>query len=346
MTRSRITTTGSPTVAFLFAISLTVSCIRAFAQDQPIPSVETQKAWTLAFVRHDNIWIASGDGAAQKLLIANGTSPTWSPDRRQIAFSRDCNLWVAESDGTKQHPLTTKWKPGDPDMCLRGISWNPKHPYVTFSHRERYAVYPDGPTKGSPHRSGATEMTGTSMFDVGTNAEKKPVARFSLEGGTSFVFADHSSPAWSHSGQTLAFARNGDIWVAQIEDESGSNWTATRLAAVASYDEPTMRGSRANHGVTRLSWSPDDKYLAYGKERLQGSGFAELHVLDTSNGNDHTLTDDGLDPCFSPDGQSIVYWSNVHSVECDGGNSVCVWAISLDGRSKRVLVTDATEPVW
>jgi len=304
----------------------------------------------LAFVREGNIWVANGDGPNQKLLITNAESPSWSPNKKQIAFSRDCNLWIAESDGSKQRPLTKRWKKGNPDMCVLQISWNPRNPFITFSHPEYFRVYADRTRDFSyihPQRNSV--IRGTSIFDVKINdaEQKKLVVRFdTYEGGTSFNFTNHDNPAWSNSGQTLASTRNGDIWIAEMQDESGSNWDATRLAAVASYDEPTWRASRENHGATHLSWSPDDKYLTYSNQRLQGSGFAELHVLETKNGNDRILATDALHPSFSPDGQFVVYWSNYYQVECEGGRSVCVWAVSIDGKTKRMLVTNAIQPTW
>jgi hypothetical protein len=236
-------------------------------------------------------------------------------------------------------------------MCVLHISWNPRNSFITFSHPEYFMVGRiDGPKDFSyMHPQRNSVIRGASIFDVKiSDAEQKnPVMRFDIyEGGTSFNFTNHDNPAWSNSGGTLAFTRNSDIWIAEMEDETGSNWTATRVAAVASYDEPTMRGSRENHGATHLSWSPDDKYLTYSNQRLQGSGFAELHVLEIKNGNDRILATDAIDPSFSPDGQFVVYRSNYYQAECGGGRSVCVWAVSVDGRTKRMLVTNAIQPAW
>jgi Tol biopolymer transport system component len=322
------------------------------AQPTAIAPTDITKTWKLAFVREGNIWVANGDGSNQKLLITNAESPSWSPDRKQIAFSRDCNLWIAESDGSKQRPLTNRWKKGNPDMCVFQISWNPRNPFITFSHAENFWVGRiDGTNDLSyilPWRKNDI-VKGTSIFDVEISdaEQKKLIVRFDIyEGGTSFNFTNHDNPAWSNSGGTLAFTRNGDIWIAEMQNKAGSNWDATRLAAVASYDEPTWRGSRENHGATHLSWSPDDKYLTYSNQRLQGSGFAELHVLEIKSGNDCILATDALDPSFSPDGQLLAYWSNYYQAECGGGRTLCVWAVSVDGKTKRILVTNAIQPAW
>jgi len=120
-------------------------------------------------------------------------------------------------------------------------------------------------------------------------------------------------------------------------------WDVKRIAAVASYDEPTSRGSRSNIGATRLSWHPNGRFLAYGYDRLQGSGFNEIHLLDTINGRSSVIVEDALHPDFSPDGNYIVYWT-YSSEQC--GTGICICAGSLDGTIRHRLVENGKDPVW
>lgn len=354
--RSHTTRVYEMKISWRISIFVVFFASLAFAQAPVSPLMDILKTWKLAFVRDKDIWVSNGDGTDQKLLIKNADNPSWSPNKKRIAFMRDCNLWVANSDGSKERPLTSHWKKDSCRMFASSISWNPKEPFITFSHPEKFIVYRSD-TDGILERKSnlPQSICGNSIFDITVdgNSSTKAVSRFDIyEGGTSFNFADHANPAWSCSGEKLAFTRNGDIWIAekepaeQGEENLSLGWDVTRISATASYDEPTYRASRENHGATHFSWSPDEKYLAYSNIRLQGSGFAKLHLRDMKSGRDRVLADYALDPSFSPDGRFVAYWtySGVQPKEC--GRSGCIWIISLDGKTKQMLVSDAVQPAW
>lgn len=317
------------------------------------------KSWKLLFVRYGDIWIANGDGTGQRLLIKNGCKPCWSPDRRHIAFFRDGDLWIANADGTNQRKLTSFPPPSsDWDWLLLdrslGVSWDPKVKRITFSRLEKFWVTPVGSKKGEI-------VYGSSIFDLLLNSPRREMRiHFDIYNGDAFYqFAWHSAPAWSPSGKYLAFVRNGDIWIAYRGDEfeersplirPGAHrtweWDVTRLLAAAEFDAPTYRSSRENYGVTCLSWSPDEKRLAYSIRRLTGSGFWEVRVLeldeDWSFAERESIVkkqwkiDDGEDPCFSPDGRFIVYWA-VEGV---------LRVATVDGKQRWDLIEDGDEPAW
>ena len=328
----------------------------ALAQGDASSVSSTLRPWKLAFERDGNIWVANGDGTEQKLLLKNAHSPAWSPDQKQLAFARNCNLWVTQADGSRQRSLTSQWKQRRPDMCEIAISWNPTQPSITFSHVELFSVKRAGGTGGisSKKRQRTGLISGSSIFDIDVRGKKgkKAAVRFDIfEDGTGFSFSGHSHPAWSRSGQRLASSRNGDIWVAEREereddeDTAPLGWNVTRMAAVASYDEPTMRASRENYGTLHISWSPDEKQIAYSIARLQGTGFAEIHVLDIGSREDRKLVSYGYGPVFSSDGKFIVYWTPLEE-DCQGVKVPCICAVSLDGKTKRVLVENAGAPAW
>jgi len=340
----------------LFLIELTSF---AMAEDQYLSLSGTLRPWKLAFVRDNNIWVSNGDGTDQRLIIENGQTPSWSPDKSQIAFVRQNNIWVAMADGSKQRPITSQWKDYErnreswfSDLGI-SISWHPRDGSLTFSHKEVFKPERVDGTGGIvPTRKAARGIiVGSSIFDIrlsGTEPGKATVRYDLFEGGTSFFFTDHAHPAWSPSGKKLAFTRNGDIWIAEAkngsEGEPPSGWEVKRLAVVASYDEPTHRGSRHNRGATRLSWHPDERHLAYGYDRLQGSGFNEVHVLDTKSGNDSIIVKDALDPYFSPGGRFIVYWT--YGDEQCGIGGICICAVTSDGKNRQKLVANGKNPVW
>jgi Tol biopolymer transport system component len=351
-------------VCCLFVLLISSLPAQTSAPDVPGPS----KAWKLAFVRKDDLWVANGDGTGQHLLIHHATQPCWSPDRKRIAFARDNNVWIANADGTQQRQLTFQWhknqSPDEDDEVL-GISWDPKDNSLVFGHAETFTVQRSGmkaPVDSSilreqkemnPQRSGeqaGSTVEGSSLFRVSSAPGRtavKTILDFT-EQGAHYAFSNQDSPAWSRNGTWLAFARNGDIWTRQRLHEPGPEGEAmeiTRLAAPAEFDDPNSRGSRTNMGVARLSWSPNERMLLYGVRRLDGSGIAEIHLLTLRIDGDyivvkaeHCLTNDGFDACFSPDGRWIAY-------HCWTGDS-SIFLLSPDGNTRRRLIRDADQPAW
>jgi Tol biopolymer transport system component len=328
----------------------------AMAENESAPLTETLRPWKVAFVRDSNIWVCNGDGTDQKIIIENGQRPAWSPDKSLIAFVRRGDVWLAMADGSNQLPLTSQWadpaanrEPGFSDVS---ISWHPRDGSITFSHAEVFKAERVHETAGIVPARNATSgvIVGSSIFDMRPSGMEpgKAVVRYDIfSNGTSFSFANHGHPAWSPSGKKLAFTRNGDIWIAEAESSSAgeppSGWEAKRLAAVAVLDEPTNRASRQNLGATRLSWHPDGRRLIYGYDRLQGSGFNEVHLLDTLTRKDSLIVRDALEPCLSPNGNFILYESYGDACGSDG---FCVCAVSLDGKSRTKILSRGTQPVW
>lgn len=329
--------------------------------------------WMIAFERGKGIWTAHGDGTAQKRIIANGYHPCWSPDKKQLAFERNDDVWLAHADGSHQRQLTHH-RPGarrgsqrnyDPWTGIH-ITWNRKYNLITFSHSEDFTSILQGSRK-------KVSIGGSSLYDIWPQPTKQSwgsvnpspdpgiftsnvsVRLSSFSMGTGSAFSNYGQPAWSHSGRTLAFSCNGDIWMMyNVTDEQPLDarfhtwqWECGRLAAVATYDTPNYRASRMNIVVSRISWSPDERYLAYSLTRCGGSGFEEVHLLEVgkkalTTGIDLKLSDFGKDPCFSPDGKSLAYWGYDPADPMQSG----IWVISLDGKKQTLLIRDAGYPTW
>jgi hypothetical protein len=325
------------------------------------------KAWKLAFVREGDIWLANGDGTEQRKIIVDAESPCWSPNKTEIAFARHGDVWVASADGTHQRRLTQRWNWTKQQMeSARGysggrdidISWGRSDNLLDFSHWEQFSVVRAGSNKGKM-------ISSCSIYEVPadkpTDEELHP--RWDIfEDGARFHASVNSHPAWSKDASLLAFARDGDIWVAKRVDyhtgesdwkwthrtSSSWGWDVNRLAATADYDAPTWHGSRENAFVTHLCWSPDGKYLAYDQRRINGSGFRTIRLLRIENLKDEVKAepvprelDDGEDPCFSPDGRFIAYYGSIQGEYAWG-----ILAQTLDGKTIIPLVKGGEQPAW
>lgn len=336
----------------------------------PAPAPLPLRACKLAFVRGNDVWTANRDGTNARLLLHNANSPRWSWDHKQLAFARD-NIWMARADGTGERPLTTQWKPEpDHDGCtgygIEGLTWDTLTDTVLFSHDETLTLKrADSAIAPREDVQDGRTIDADSLFAVSAQpgANRAPVALLDVtEQGTSFSFSHQEQPAFSRSGKYLAFARNGDIWLAQrgerrntyayahLEDWGTWQWDVSRLKATADYDDPNYHGSRQNVGVTGLAWSPDEKHLAYALHRLQGSGYAVVNVLTIKNedgyisaGATRQICDNGTDPCFTPDGKWIAYSQIGYANE---DNSPGIWFTSLNGKTTRKLISNAEQPAW
>jgi Tol biopolymer transport system component len=159
----------------------------------------------------------------------------------------------------------------------------------------------------------------------------------------------------------MAFARNGDIWLAERGQPLSEpdwpwahlaldawGWEIRRVAAVAQYDAPTARADSENHAATHFSWSPDENLLAYEYQRIGGSGFEEIHILNLKTKKEWKLRDRqaqvALRPCFSPDGRWIAYLRSDPKLGEEFRRGI--WICRLDGSGKRLLIADANDVAW
>jgi dipeptidyl aminopeptidase/acylaminoacyl peptidase len=135
-------------------------------------------------------------------------------------------------------------------------------------------------------------------------------------------------PAWSPSGDRLAYVRGDGLWVRDMR--TGGE----RVVA----EVPTFHPFTQAH-VTTPSWSPDGREIAF-----VGTGF-KISVARADGSAVRKLTsglDRQLSPAWSPDGDRIAFVS-------DRGDSFDIWSIGPDGTGTQRLTDhpeDDTLPAW
>ena len=225
---------------------------------------------------------------------------------------------------------------------------------IVFSAPQEYEVRRRGETETSLLR-------GNSVFFVSSvpgGADRVEELLGLLDNGSHYGFLHQGQPEFSPSGRHLAFVCNGDIWLLTRGERWAPKewpwtrwtlhtwyWDGGRLDATASYEIRFYGASRSDVTVTRLSWSPDGRKLAYGLRRRGGGGYSVIGVLDldVARGGVRVLAKQdldvvlGVDPCFSPDGKWIAYM-----YVQDGS----IWRISVDGTSQQKLLENASQPEW
>ena len=70
--------------------------------------------------------VMDADGSNAHMVVADGSSPAWSPDGTKLAFSRrhsdDFDIYVADRDGGNILPLVA-----DDGDVVYGPDWQPLH---------------------------------------------------------------------------------------------------------------------------------------------------------------------------------------------------------------------------
>jgi TolB protein len=164
-----------------------------------------------------DVWTVDADGSGQQKVLDSAFQPRWSPDGSKLLFQQmDQNpdqatlaLFVARSDGTGVRQL------------VPAVLWRS----------------PRAPPAWSP--TGRTIVYGAGMGAVRLHL-------LNADGRRRRFLAVGSSPAWSHDGSRIAFARTSGIWV--IPSRGGR----PRRIAAASADT-----------LSFPAWSPAGKQLAY-----------------------------------------------------------------------------------
>jgi TolB protein len=167
--------------------------------------------------------------------LAPGWKPAWSPDGARIAFLHDepelGAVWVMNSNGTDRHLVN-----GEPGKPWDQVTWTPDGSALAITAASRYHLYPeqlgiwliapDGSnlrkiSEGqdpsfSPDGTRMVVSYGSSVYDDASGPSGLWV--MNADGSNRITLLEdpsgedvYVSPAWSPSGETIAYTFRGEI---------------------------------------------------------------------------------------------------------------------------------------
>ena len=269
---------------------------------------------------HSNweLYLVQPDGTGLTRLTDNervDTSPSWSPDGRQIAFrSREdgsSDIFVMNADGSRWRNLVRD--PADSIYDEFFPEWNPQ--------RELIALYTD------------------RFYSPAVGCAWHRVAIMPLAGGKDEIvvlaepLTEQETLGWHPDGRHLAFSSRCDFGKEQAVELF--MWDIDTNEVTQITDDGYINADPA--------FSPDGRYLAYQSVR-DGQG-ADIIVLDMETGEERNLTNSPAKdshPTWSPDGRQIAFAS-----DRDGNDDIFV--MNADGSDPRNITNHPAkdwEPDW
>jgi Tol biopolymer transport system component len=166
------------------------------------------------------------------------------------------------------------------------------------------------------------------------------IARPIANGPPTQVTTDGFYPVWSNDGQWIAFLRREDggigLWITRRMGTDMQKLPTTSATASAYVNPPYLK-----IGGKHISWSQDDRYIAY-MSAPDGGSAVSVTAIDGSGSRQVAAGEDPAERLcctfWSSDGKTMVFSSERRDPKTRERLSR-IWSVNLDGGSKRLLYT-------
>jgi dipeptidyl aminopeptidase/acylaminoacyl peptidase len=238
---------------------------------------------TIAFVQAEtdldknttrsHIWLVPGDGSARPRRFTAGEAkdraPRWSPDGKQLAFisnrDKQDQLYLIALDGGEARPLTSgEGKPSAAVWSPDGTQLAYTAKVITDAVREANGARRDSDVRSYTRLTFRSDSDG--FWDYGWR--QVFVLRTDSEPGTPVQMTrgdyNHTDPAWSPDGKTLAFSanRSANADLSNLSDIWLMDSPAFNARGKAKVKAP-QRITRSKGPAVGPAFSPDGRQIAF-----------------------------------------------------------------------------------
>lgn len=275
-------------------------------------SVLSDKSKNPECVAYDNVWIVNRDGVDSSQITnseAIRSTPSWSPDSKQIIFTENEKLIVYDlSTKTKKIIASDSYFPETPNECGEGgiwiphVSWSPKNSLVLYDRKREDSFLPtiinskNGKIIKEIKQSGLWSPDGSKIAYV-ESTRGDPIVQtivvISLKDGTQETYRPYKNyagiVAWSPNGKELLYEdvslKESSIRILNLKTRQDREVAKTILT--------DFKSKRRNSGIQLLfasvhGWSPDGSSILvtinaeeYAPEY---KGITQLNIIDAQTG--------------------------------------------------------------
>jgi len=334
----------------LWALPLPAGTPRSLGGLQGYDGTWSPDGQHVLFADGHDLFIAKADGTESKKLASLPGRPwwmRWSPDGSRIRISvvntarGSDSLWEMQPDGTDAHALLQGWNTPSQECCG---NWTPDGHYFVFqsTHNGKTQIWAMSEKGSLLRKTEPTELTTgpLSYFTPVVSADGKKLFAIGSQLRGELGRFNHKTSQFEPylsgiSAEGVEFSRDGQ-WVTYSTYPEGSLW---RSRADGS-ERLQLTFPPLRTGLPR--WSPDGKQIAFTVV-IHGQGL-KTYLVKATGGVPERITpgdrNEG-DVNWSPDGNSIVYWS---SASWPTGNDLTISILDL--QTRKVSIVPGSEKLF